>query len=248
MSVGLRGKPSWRHKSGNAPEASESTVPALSSGDRVVGVVTGGRDVRAVAGLQDSIEETALRARTVTVLEQAKVNIDDETLDLVVSQVRRANEKMEDAFDSLVETGRMLNRIQLKLGEGGYKALFEASIFTIGLSMASKLRRIASLMEGIPADMLPKVPRNLSGAYMIASLPQAEIESTMKVLIAEDLVPNASIRRLESGLKRIRHGEPDQLAGMTALLIRKRAARKTLDTEIVTLERQIAALRKDVVN
>jgi hypothetical protein len=205
--------------------------------DRPVG------DARAVAGLQSQAEEAQLRERTREVLTTADAPCDDDTIELVVSHVRRANASYVDAFDSLVETGRMLNRIQQAVGGGGYKALFDSGILRIGEANASKLRQIAGAIDTgkIPGELVGAVPRNLRGAYLIASLPRSAVQATMQTLLSTGVLPDAPVRRLEAELKRLRAGDDkdDDLSELEASLKRKTLLRDRLNAEIAELQKAL---------
>ena len=139
----LRSKPGWKGRT----ELPSMPVAEVIESTNVIAVDRPVGDARAVAGLQSQAEEAHLRERTREVLTTADAPCDDDTIELVVSHVRRANASYVDAFDSLVETGRMLNRIQQAVGGGGYKALFDSGILRIGEANASKLRQIAGAID-----------------------------------------------------------------------------------------------------
>ncbi len=239
MKRGSRGllnvKPGWKDHSDDESHSSDEMPPTI---------MTGGGDERAVIGLRAMAADASLRQQTRDVLQMADVVYDEETLTLLVSEIRRANDKARDAFESMLDSGRMLNRIQARIGSGGYRALCNAGVIKIGEATASKLRQITAAIDSgkIPPELISAMPRNLSGAYMLASLPQDSVATTMRTLIARQLLPDAPIRRLEAEVKRIRTERPTQrIAGLEDELKRKRRIRERLQEEITQLEEKLVA-------
>lgn len=197
-------------------------------------------DGRALAGLEAREEKEQLQDRTREVLRTANVPLDDTSFDLLISNIRRANSKYEAAFEALLDTGLTLLAIQKSVGPGGYKALIEARIVQIGETNASKLRQIARAVESgkIPPLLLPSMPRNLSGAYVIATLPSDVIEPTMLALIDRGMLPECNYRKLEQEIRNLRDLS-GQAFDLHRSLHRKRAALERLKSEIADLETRI---------
>lgn len=198
------------------------------------------RDIRALAGLDAREEREHLRDRTREVLRLASVPLDESSFDLLISNIRRANARYESAFEALLDAGRTLVAIQKTVGAGGYKALLEARIVQIGETNASKLRQIAMAVESgkIPPLLMPSMPRNLSGAYVIATLPGDVIEPTMRALIDRGMLPECNYRKLEQEIRSLREQSGHQ-ADLHRALRRKRTALARLQAQIAALEDQI---------
>ena len=197
-------------------------------------------DNRALAGLEAQEAREQLRAHTRDVLRKASVPLDETGFDLLISNIGRANAKYEAAFDALLDTGRTLVAIQKAVGPGGYRALLEARIVQIGETNASKLRQIAMAVESgkIPPLLMPAMPRNLSGAYVIASLPSDVIEPTMKALIDRGMLPECNYRKLEQEIRSLRQSS-GRSTDLHQVLERKRKSVERLQAEILELELRI---------
>jgi hypothetical protein len=207
------------------------------------------RDTRARAGLQIQAEEEHLRERTLDVLRSVNVPLDESSFDLLISHIRRANGKYLEAFEALLDTGRTLNAIQKTIGPGGYKALVAAGVVQIGETNASKLRQIAAAVDSgkIPPPLVPSMPRNLSGAYVIAILPAHVIEPTMRALIDQGMLPESNYRRLESAIRSLRE-QSGKTADLHRTLRRKRTAWGRLEEEIKQLEAEIKRIEGEGVS
>ena len=215
------------------PDPGEPSVPGMRAEAPVL-------DIRARAGLESQQEREHLRDRTREVLRDASVPLDEGSFDLLISNIRRANAKYEAAFEALLDTGRTLLSIQKTIGAGGYKALVVAGIVQIGETNASKLRQIAAAVESgkIPPPLLPSMPRNLSGAYVIATLPAEVVEPTMRALIEQGMLPECNYRKLETAIRNLRE-QTGKTADLHRALQRKRTAFDRLKAEIEQLEAQI---------
>jgi hypothetical protein len=243
----LLSKPGWRNSSPTAPHPTQDASgvmiidaqpepPSFAPSEATM------LDVRARAGLEAREEREHLRERAREVLREACVPLDDAGFDLLISNIRRANLKYEAAFEALLDTGRTLLAIQKTVGTGGYKALVVAGVVRIGETNASKLRQIASAVDSgkIPGPLLPSMPRNLSGAYVIATLPAEVVEPTMKALIDRGMLPECNYRKLESAIRSLRE-QAGQAADLHRALQRKRTALERLKAEIEELERKVRA-------
>jgi hypothetical protein len=158
--VAVAGSPAVEPVEPTAPEAPPPSPPPLSDevsdAGQVIGIVeTMVRDGRSREGLMAAAEDDRLRQRTLDALREAGAAHDEDIVKEVASLAAQSNEQIEDAFASLLNSGRILNRIQAKIGPGGYKALFEAGIVNINMPTASKLRTIASAFDDgrIPKEL-----------------------------------------------------------------------------------------------
>jgi len=231
------------------PLSSSDIAP--SDGSNVVGIVgldSPIRDERALVGLQSQYDAQKLTDRTRAALDGADVTISEETLHSLVLDIKRANSSYQDAFESALDTGRCLNRIQHVVGVGGYKALLGAGVVIIGEASASKFRRIASAIDTgrIPPDLIKYVPRNPSGAYLLSNLPRERTGEIIRALKDEGLLPDGSIRALEQAVKRLKGDRAAkdlhrELARRQMMLSRLLGEVEKLKTEIGALT---AACRK----
>jgi hypothetical protein len=213
-------------------------------GTRIVSRISDDR--RAVRGLLNQIQTEELEKKTAGVLLNANVALDEDRLTIVVSDLNKTRIHYKAAFENLLEVGRALVSIQTIVGAGGYRALERAHLIQIGEATASKLRQIALAIDTgkIPGDLVDSMPRNLKGAYMIASLPSSEVVQTMRVLIEREVLPHSPVSRLEGEIRSLRVGStPRSRRGELEQLLDKRLrAREALDREIAALQATLKSL------
>jgi hypothetical protein len=217
----------------------------LSGSSNVIGIVgldSPIRDERALKGLQAQYDVEKLSARTVEALSCVEISLSEDILIDLVSDINRANASYQDAFESALDTGRCLNRIQHVIGAGGYKALLDAGVVIIGEASASKFRRIAAAIDTgrIPPDLIEYVPKNPSGAYLLSNLPRDQTGDIMRALMQQGLLPDGSIRALEQALKRIKSN--GNIGDIHRELARKRLILTRLMGEVEKLKTEIDEL------
>jgi hypothetical protein len=213
-------------------------------GTRIVSRISDDR--RAVSGLLNQIQTEELEKKTAGVLLNANVALDDDRLTIVVSDLNKTRIHYKAAFENLLEVGRALVSIQTIVGAGGYRALERAHLIQIGEATASKLRQIALAIDTgkIPGDLVDSIPRNLKGAYMIASLPPSEVVQTMRVLIEREVLPHSPVSRLEGEIRSLRvvSTPRSRRRELEQLLDKRLRAREALDREIATLRATLKSL------
>ncbi|CAH2605679.1 conserved protein of unknown function (plasmid) [Rhodovastum atsumiense] len=233
-----------QNSAGNTPVVAAEVV---ATDVQVVGVVglPDISDYRARRGLQSQMEANQLLRRTREILRPHIGDLGEEGLQALVSDIDAANRDYESAFDTLLDIGRKLNSIRRITGHGGYRALLAEGIVRIHETTASKLRLIAGAWdEGkIPPSLQPAVPKNLSGAYLIATLPADKIEPTMRALVQEGMLPNGPVREIQAAVKRYRDEEGRRHFGIRNEIARKKAQIAKLTAEITALETALAQLQ-----
>jgi hypothetical protein len=243
-------QPRWKSERTQIPSARDVVSNGIGNPDgdgTEIRIVSGiSDDRRAVNGLHNQLLTEELEKKTAGVLRDANVALDDDRLTMVVSDLNKTRIHYKAACENLLEVGRALVSIQTIVGAGGYRALERAHLIQIGEATASKLRQIALAIDTgkIPGNLVDSMPRNLKGAYMIASLPPSEVVPTMRVLIERELLPHSPVSRLEGEIRSLRVSSTprSRRSELEQLLDKRLRAREALDREIGTLQARLKSL------
>src|SRR4051812_48285995 len=157
-------------------------------------------DTRAAELLSLSQDVAELRARTRAALAEEGQQLDDDSLDAVVTNLNRLRTAAQDLKTWMVETGRLLLRLQELAGKGGYKSLARAGLVAIPESTASNLRKIAqAVLEGRIEQRL--LPNAVKPAYALARLPAEQIAAVTKRV---PLGPDTTVREIKQAAAAVR--------------------------------------------
>jgi hypothetical protein len=200
-------------------------------------------DLRAVALAADDARARQLRERAREVLIDAGIDCDDARAERVVAELASIGRDLSSIQARMISTGHALLRLQAEVGKGGYKALVLAGLVPIPEATASRLRKIATAVDGgiIPAELLP---RAVQAAAMVATLPEHEAQRLIGM----------GVIRLEATTREIREAlHPPVLSkpshGPLAPAERRRlerrlhaidSARKALDAEEAEIRQRLS--------
>jgi hypothetical protein len=200
-------------------------------------------DVRAEAVASADREHAWLRTRTREVLEgTSREDYSDDQVDEVVQDLLAVRTRARDNVVAAVEAGRLLRRIQERVGPQGYKGLLKAGLAYVPENTASTYRKLAEVVDGglVPLERMPAAIRP---AYDLARLEPPVLE-----LVAERvrLGPATTAREIKEALGQVQAETAPQPIDADRLRTRIRELEKQRDAALQKarqLEEQIAALR-----
>jgi hypothetical protein len=181
-------------------------------------------DTRAAELLSVSQDVAELRARARAALAEEGQQLDDERLDAVVTNLNRLRTAAQDLKTWMIETGRLLLRLQELAGKGGYKSLARAGLVAIPESTASNLRKIAqAVLEGKVEQHL--LPNAVKPAYALARLPAEQIAAVTECV---PVGPDTTVREIRQATAAVR----------AATMLRTPADASRLEERIRQLEKR----------
>ena len=181
-------------------------------------------ELRAANADRVAEEHTVLLGRVRQAL--AGTNVPEDRHEEIARTVGAVARSWQEVLGTMVETGRLLIRLQRLAGPGGHAALLAAGVVTIEPARASKLRAIASAVDAhlVPAERLP---HRLGSAYFLASRPPELVAALDEQGVIR---PDVTLPELETAAARIT-GKPP----------RREEGRVLAPRDIVRLKRQLAA-------